>query len=229
MVPYRVAGRQRAIRGKEISRTAVAALGAAPAGSRRYGGRGGRARPCAAADVFGPRREGRGRYRRRICVGRPLRGDQRAKLPDGAVRPAPRARGESRSPCVDSAPAAVEGLEGRHRHQSELRDRAARHGAGGGSSVRAGSRHRLDHAGGLRGGISRRAVARHSRESGSVHRRRRGKDPDRVAEDHGSSAGRSRGAAPDGRQRADHARAGHQRAHRNHQRPVPARNRRSTS
>ena len=82
------------------------------------------------------------------------------------------------------------------------------------------ARHRLDHAGGVGRGIPGCAVARHPWQSDSVHRRRRGKNSDRVVEDYGDAADRSRGAASDGRQRADHARAGDQRAHRDHQRAV---------
>ena len=69
-------------------------------------------------------------------------------------------------------------------------------------------------------GYPGRAVARHPWQSDSVHRRRRRKNSDRVAEDHGDAADRSRRAASDGRQRADDARAGDQRAHRDHQRAV---------
>ena len=122
--------------------------------------------------------------------------------------------------AADSASAAIERMEGRHRHESELRDRAARDGARGRSSLRACACHRLDDAGGVGRGISRCAVARHSRQPDSVHRRRRRKNPDRVAEDYGHAADRSRRAASDDRERADDARAGHQRPHRNHQRAV---------
>ena len=87
----------------------------------------------------------------------------------------------------------------------------------------------LDHAGRVGRRISGRAVARHSRQPGSLHRRRRREDSDRVVEDHGDAADRSRRAAPDGGQRADHARAGRSTAIPRRSACSSTRSRRSTS
>ncbi len=74
-------------------------------------------------------------------------------------------------------------LARRHRHQSELLDGGAGDGAGAASPVRRARGRRVDDAGGLWRGLSRRSVTRHSGQRRPVHRRRRREDAKRDAED----------------------------------------------
>ena len=150
--------------GKKYRDLAVAPVGAAPTEVDDMVVEARRPRPRAATHVLGARLKRGRRHREGFAAAGHFVVQQRAELPDGAVRAAAGAGGESRSPQADSTAAAGKGLEGCHRHQSQLRDGAAGDGARGGAPIRAGARHRLDDAGGVGRGISRRSVARHSRQ-----------------------------------------------------------------
>ena len=133
-------------------------------------------------DVLRARRRRGGPARARIRRRRPHRPEQRAQPPDGSAGAAAHSRSQRRAPRDPRRAAPAVGLDGRDRHQSELRGHRARDGARAAPRVRHPPRARDDDAGRVGRGVSGRAVARHPRQRHSVHRRRRrGEDRERDA------------------------------------------------
>ena len=140
------------------------------------------------------------------------RRQQRAQLPHGSARAAADPRDQRRSSELLREQRRAEGLAGRDRHQPELLDHRARHGAGAAAPVRhhapsSSRRCRRCRARDIRA-CRRSTFSATSCRSSAAKKRRWRRETLKIL---GSDGGRD--AAPGGRQRAHQPRAGDRRPH----------------
>ena len=133
-----------------------------------------------------------GEIEARLRPGRPSGREQLAQLPDGTRRAAAHSRSQCRTPEAARRAGRRDRLEGPHRHQPELFDRRAGHGARAAPPVRSEDDDDHDAAGDFRRRLSGRSVVGHPRATSSrtsAARKRRSKPKRR----------RSSGRSSDGR------------------------------